>query len=735
MRAIRGAIVSNTVIKQFEQLAAKAEETLRQRTAEDRIRVQVGSATCENAAGSEEVYDEFCKYIAASARTDILLHKTGCTGRCSREPIVGVIVPGQMPVKYERVDRSMVHEIFTQHIQQGKPLLQKVLDGPIDKIVEYEILVCGSPRCNWLGPNSFLPLLNEKLQAAGLGPDVVGVKTASCFGACVEKEIGQSSYMLVRPDKVLYRVRNEADLDEIIRDHLQSGHPVGRLKVPGKTVGRKFFELYGDVAFFNRQSRVALRHNGVIDPESIEEYFHYRGFQALAKVLEKNDPKWVVKEITESKLRGRGGGGYPTGTKWKMGADAPDKIKYLICNADEGDPGAFMDRSMLESDPFNVIEGMIIGAFAIGANQGFAYIRAEYPMAIDRIQNAIDRCREWGLLGKNILGSGFDFDLEIRLGAGAFVCGEETALIHSIEGERGQPRIRPPYPTQSGLWGKPTVINNVETFANVPAVINYGADWFARMGSEKSGGTKVFALAGKITHTGLVEVPMGTTLREVVYEIGGGVAGGKQLKAIQTGGPAGGCIPAKWIDTPVDYDTLTKAGSIMGSGGMIVLDEEDCMVDIAKFFMTFSQDESCGKCTPCREGTTRMMEILERITGGKGTLEDLDKLKRLGMLMKKASLCGLGRAAPNPILSTLEHFRDEYLAHVTERCCPAHRCTALVHFEIDEEKCVGCTACARNCPVTCISGVRKEVHIIDQNRCIKCGRCFEVCRFDAVKRM
>ena len=363
-----------------------------------------------------------------------------------------------------------------------------------------------------------------------------------------------------------------------------------------------------------------------------------------------------------------------------MGAEAAEKTKYLICNADEGDPGAFMDRSMLESDPFNVIEGMIIGAFAIGANQGFVYIRAEYPMAIDRIQNAIDRCHEWGLLGKNILGSGFDFDLEIRLGAGAFVCGEETALIHSIEGERGQPRIRPPYPTQSGLWGKPTVINNVETFANVSAVINYGAEWFARMGSEKSGGTKVFALAGKITHTGLVEVPMGTTLREVVYEIGGGVAGGKELKAIQTGGPAGGCIPAKWIDTPVDYDTLTKAGSIMGSGGMIILDEEDCMVDIAKFFMTFSQDESCGKCTPCREGTTRMMEILERITTGKGTLEDLDKLKRLGLLMKKASLCGLGRAAPNPILSTLEHFRDEYLAHVTERRCPAHRCTALGAF-------------------------------------------------------
>ena len=520
------------------------------------------------------------------------------------------------------------------------------------------------------------------------------VTRASCFGACTATEAGRFSHLLVRPDKVLYRVRDEAELDEIVRAHLLGGRPVEHLKVPGKTVGRKFLELYGDVAFFNRQSRVALRHNGVIDPESMEEYFHYRGFQALAKVLEKNDPQWVIEEISRSKLRGRGGGGYPTGQKWKMGAAAAEPIRYLICNADEGDPGAFMDRSMLESDPLNVLEGMIIGGFAIGARQGFFYVRAEYPMAIQRIQRAIEQCRQWGLLGKNILGSGFDFDLEIRLGAGAFVCGEETSLIHSIEGERGQPRVRPPYPTESGLWGKPTVINNVETFANVPAVINYGAEWFARIGTKLSGGTKVFALAGKVQHTGLVEVPMGTSLRTVVYEIGGGVAGGRQLKAIQTGGPAGGCIPAKCCDLAVDFDTLAKAGSIMGSGGMIILDEDDCMVDIARFFMTFSQDESCGKCTPCREGTTRMLEILERITAGGGTLEDLDKLQRLGLLMRRASLCGLGRAAANPVLSTLEHFRDEYLAHVTEHRCPAHKCKSLVHYEIDAEKCVGCTVCA-----------------------------------------
>ena len=727
--------MATKVSQQFQALARRAEEALRRRAAGDRIRIQVGSATCEHAAGSREVLDEFRKHLAAAGRDDILLHQTGCTGRCSREPIVGVMIPGQIPVKYERVDRPLVHEIFTRHVQQGNPVLERVLDGPVESLAPRELLICGSVRCGWKGSRPFAEALDEKLKAAGLTAEQVHVTQASCFGACNAAEAGRFSHLLVRPDKVLYRIENEAELEEIIREHLVGGRPVERLEVPGKTVGRKFLELYGDVAFFNRQSRVALRHNGVIDPESIEEYFHYRGFQALAKVLEKSDPRWVIDEISRSKLRGRGGGGYPTGQKWKMGFEAADKTRYLICNADEGDPGAFMDRSMLESDPLNVVEGMLIGGFAIGARQGFFYVRAEYPLAIERIQRAVDLCHQWGLLGKDILGSGFDFDLEIRLGAGAFVCGEETALIHSIEGERGQPRVRPPYPTEHGLWGKPTVINNVETFANVTAVINYGADWFARIGTEKSGGTKVFALAGKVTHTGLVEVPMGTTLDTVVNTIGGGPAGGKQLKAIQTGGPAGGCIPAKWADLNVDFDTLAKAGSIMGSGGMIVLDQDDCMVDIAKYFMAFSQDESCGKCTPCREGTTRMLEILQRITTGSGTLADLDKLRRLGLLMRRASLCGLGRAAANPVLSTLEHFRDEYVAHVTDYRCPAHKCKALIHYEIDPAACVGCTVCARNCPVTCISGLRKEPHLIDQLRCVKCGRCFEVCRFEAVKRM
>jgi (2Fe-2S) ferredoxin len=474
------------VSQQFASLALKAEEWLRARAADSPIRIQVGSATCEQAAGADDVLTEFRKHLVASGRTDILLHRTGCTGRCSREPIVGVMVPGQMPVKYERVDRTAVHEIFTNHILGGKPLLDRVLDGPVERIAEYEILICGSARCGWKGAKSFAVVLTEKLAAAGVGLQKARVTAGSCFGACNLEDASNRSHLLIRPDKVLYRVVDEADLDEIIREHILGGQVVERLKVPGKTIGRKFLEIYGDVAFFNRQSRIALRHSGVLDPESIEEYFHYRGFQALTKVLDKGNPKWVVEEITKSKLRGRGGGGFPTGEKWAMAAKAAEKTRYLICNADEGDPGAFMDRSMLESDPLNVVEGMIIGGYAIGATRGFFYVRAEYPMAIRRIQNAIDQCRRWGLLGKDILGSGFNFDLEIRLGAGAFVCGEETALIHSIEGERGQPRIRPPYPTESGLWGKPTVINNVETFANVPAVINYGADWFSRIGTTRS---------------------------------------------------------------------------------------------------------------------------------------------------------------------------------------------------------------------------------------------------------
>jgi NADH:ubiquinone oxidoreductase subunit F (NADH-binding)/NAD-dependent dihydropyrimidine dehydrogenase PreA subunit len=541
--------------------------------------------------------------------------------------------------------------------------------------------------------------------------------------------------VLARPEKVLYRLNGEEDLRDLLQIHVGEGRVVERLQVLEEPIALEFLERYGDVSFFNQQSRIALRNAGVVDPESIEEYIDFDGFKAMSLALQKGDPEWVINELTKARLRGRGGGGFLTGTKWSLARKQADTTRYIICNGDEGDPGAFMDRSMLESDPFNIVEGMIIGGFAIGAQKGFFYIRAEYPLAIKRIQHAINVCREHGLLGTNIMGSGFDFDLEIRLGAGAFVCGEETALIRSIEGERGQPKVRPPYPTDRGLWGHPTCINNVETFANVSAILRFGGDWYARIGTEKSGGTKVFALAGKVKHTGLVEVPLGTPLSRVVNEIGGGVSGGKQLKAIQTGGPAGGFIPASMQDMEVDFEPLQKAGSIMGSGGMIVLSEDDCMVDIAKFYMAFSQEESCGKCTPCREGTTRILEILERITQGKGVPEDMDKLHRLSRLCQRTSLCGLGRAAPNPVLSSLKHFREEFLAHIHDKHCPAKKCVALIHYEINPDKCIGCTICLRNCPVECITGTRKEVHVIDQAACVKCGNCFDVCKFAAIDRV
>jgi NADH:ubiquinone oxidoreductase subunit F (NADH-binding) len=519
-----------------------------------------------------------------------------------------------------------------------------------------------------------------------------------------------------------------------VADHLEKGQQVGEYAWTGKRVSNRFLPLYGDLSFFGKQLRLTLRNCGVIDPESLDEYLAVQGYEALATVLTAMTPEQVIQSLLDSGLRGRGGGGFPTGLKWRFAATQETDEKFIICNADEGDPGAFMDRSTIEGDPHSVLEGLIIGGYAIGAQKGFVYIRAEYPLAIKRIEKAIEDARQAGFLGKDILNSGFDFDVELRLGAGAFVCGEETAMIHSIEGSRGMPRPRPPYPSISGLWGKPTVINNVETLANIPVIIVDDAHWFSSIGTEKSKGTKVFALAGKVKNTGLIEVPMGTTLREIIYDVGGGIQGDKEFKAVQTGGPAGGCLPASMLDTPVDYDTLAKAGSIMGSGGMIVMDEHTCMVDVSKFFLEFTQNESCGKCTPCREGTKRMLEILERITEGRGEEGDIDKLLRLGDTIQKASLCGLGQCAPNPVISTIKHFREEYEAHVRDKHCPAGVCTSLVTYEIDPEKCIGCTACARKCPVNCISGERKEVHVIDQSQCIKCGNCFEACKFDAVKR-
>lgn len=728
--------MASPVIENYQKLVAESEAYIKKLNDPPKIMVQIGSATCENAAGANEILQEFQKHIVSSGRTDIAITRTGCTGRCSCEPIVRVIFPNLAPVKYERVSRDIVHQIFTRHILGGQPVAEYLLDHPAEQNqIKYDFLFCGGVRCGCSIEHArFQFIFEEKLSAAGIDPKSYSIIRANCFGLCRQEHLGHVTHILVRPNKIIYRIQNNEDLDEIIRVHIGQGRVVDRLRIGDEPMGQRFFELYGDNAFFNRQSRIALRNSGIIDPESIEEYIHFGGFKTFTTALEKNDPQEIIRVITESKLRGRGGGGYPTGNKWAMGAAEKDTEKFIICNADEGDPGAFMDRSMLEGDPFSVLEGMMIGALAIGATRGFFYIRAEYPMAIKRVQNAIECARARGLLGSHILGSNFSFDIEIRLGAGAFVCGEETALIHSIEGRRGQPRIRPPYPTQRGLWQKPTVINNVETFANIPVILDYGASWFNKIGTDKSGGTKVFALAGKVNHTGLVEVPMGTTLREIVFHIGGGIPNGKKLKAIQTGGPAGGCIPAQFLDTVVDFDSLMSVGSIMGSGGMIIMDEDDCMVDIAKFFITFSQDESCGKCTPCREGSKRMLEILERITSGKGVPEDLDKLQRLGLLMKRASLCGLGRAAANPVLSTLKYFRDEYDAHVIDHRCPAHKCAALIHYEISPDRCVGCTACARSCPVQCIAGQPKKLHVIDQSRCIKCGRCFQVCRFNAVDR-
>jgi NADH:ubiquinone oxidoreductase subunit F (NADH-binding)/(2Fe-2S) ferredoxin/NAD-dependent dihydropyrimidine dehydrogenase PreA subunit len=718
--------------KQFTQLKEKLLKNYDDH--HNQIIVQIGSATCENAAGADQVRLEFQKLIQASGRQDIIIKQTGCTGRCSREPIVGVFVPGQFPFKYEKVTVPKVQEIFQQHVLGGKPVVKLILDKKTDRIYTRVVTFSSLSTCSTELPTRWSAIFQERMKAKGLDDDSLRVFTGGCLGIYPAGQEGEKVGMLVFPEKTIYTVGTVDELDKIIQSHFIENKILESAKAKIDPLIEHFFTLYGDVAFFNKQTRLTLRNSGIIDPISLQDYMVNNGFEALARTLEKNNPAGVIDEVLRSGLRGRGGAGYPTGRKWRdatiLGKDDP--IRYLVCNADEGDPGAFMDRSALEGDPFSIVEGMIIGAFAISSHQGFLYIRAEYPLAIERMENALEKCRATGLLGKNILGSGFDFDLEIRLGAGAFVCGEETALMLSIEGKRGEPRIRPPYPTQSGLWGHPTVINNVETLANIPVILLYGADWFARIGTEKSKGTKVFALVGKIKNAGLVEVPMGTTLKEIIYNIGGGVAEGRTLKAVQTGGPSGGSIPAHMIDTPVDYESLTQAGTIMGSGGMIVLDDLDCMVAQSKFFLEFTQDESCGKCVPCREGTLRMLEILERITEGKGVEEDLVKLERLGKLIQKTSLCGLGQTAPNPVLSTLRYFREEFLVHIREKRCPAQKCAKLIRYEISAEKCTGCTLCARRCPVPCISGSARKPHVIDQERCIKCGECFMACKFGAV---
>ena len=588
------------------------------------------------------------------------------------------------------------------------------------------VLVCGGTGCTSSGSQQIIQTLKEELKKNRLQNEVAVVKTG-CHGLCAEGPV-----MIVYPEAVFYSKVRPEDVEEIVSEHLLKGRIVERL-VYHEAQAPEGIKSLNETTFYKKQHRIALRNCGVINPESIDEYIGTGGYEALGKVLTEMTPDEVIQTILDSGLRGRGGAGFPTGLKWRFASGNRGNVqKYVCCNADEGDPGAFMDRSVLEGDPHVVLEAMAIAGYAIGADQGYIYVRAEYPIAVERLQIAINQAREYGLLGKNIFESGFDFDIELRLGAGAFVCGEETALMTSIEGNRGEPRPRPPFPAVKGLFASPTILNNVETWANIPQIIINGPKWFASMGTEKSKGTKVFALGGKINNTGLVEIPMGTTLRTVIEDIGGGIPNGKKFKAAQTGGPSGGCIPAEHFDIPIDYDNLISIGSMMGSGGLIVMDEDTCMVDIAKFFLQFTVDESCGKCTPCRVGTKRLLELLEKITDGRGTLEDIDKMEELCYYIKDNALCGLGQTAPNPVLSTLRYFRDEYIEHVVNKRCPAGVCKKLITYKIDPVKCKGCTLCARNCPVDAIEGQVKVAHSIDTSKCVKCGTCIDKCRFGAI---
>lgn len=587
------------------------------------------------------------------------------------------------------------------------------------------VLICGGTGCTSSHSPKIQQEFADQLEKNNISKEVK-IVTTGCFGLCAEGPI-----VVVYPEGAMYTMVRVEDVKEIVEEHLVKGRLVKRL-MHGDTETEDTSKSLENVGFFKNQVRIALRNCGTINPENIDEYIAYDGYKALQMALTEMKPEDVIAEIKKSGLRGRGGAGFPTGLKWELTAKAKGDDKIIACNADEGDPGAFMDRSVLEGDPHSVIEAMIIAGYAIGANQGYIYVRAEYPIAVKRLNIAIEQAKDYGLLGKNILGTDFGFSLELRLGAGAFVCGEETALITSIEGKRGEPKPKPPFPAVRGLWQKPTLLNNVETYANIPIILTKGADWFTTIGSEKSKGTKVFAVGGKINNTGLVEVPIGTTLREVVYDIGGGIPNGKKFKAAQTGGPSGGCIPASLIDTPIDYETLKEIGSMMGSGGLIIMDEDNCMVDIAKFFLEFTVEESCGKCPPCRIGTKRMLEILERITGGKGEMEDIEKLEILSKNIISSALCGLGQSAPQPVLSTLKYFKDEYIAHVKDKKCPAGVCKSMMRYVIQADLCKSCGICAKNCPVGAISGEKKVPYVIDQDKCIKCGVCMEKCPFKAI---
>ena len=718
-----------TPLEQITKRRAEAVNNIISKGYLSKMRVFVGMATCEIAAGSKEVMQVFDAAIK-NGLTNVFLSQKGCAGRCNFEPTVEVIEEGKIPVKYGRVTPEMAKEIVERHLKKGEIIKEWLIEDEGKFHVAgapSSITLCDGTSCLSKGSKALENIVLEQLEIFGL-KDKVSFNLSGCLGMC-----GKGPIMIINPGYHIYGNLTEKDIPAIIESHIVNKKPLPDLLIDENHLFNRFYKVFGDANFFGKQMRITLRNCGVIDPESIDSYLSVRGYEALAKVLSEMKPNEVIQNMKKSGLRGRGGAGFPTGLKWELTAKESNPEKYVICNADEGDPGAFMDRSAIEGDPHTVIEGMLIGGYAVGAKKGIFYIRAEYPLAIKRLELALDLARKEGFIGQNIMGSDFSFEIEIRLGAGAFVCGEETALIHSVEGERGMPRPRPPFPSVSGLFGKPTLINNVETWANVPVVILDGPEWFSSIGTKNSKGTKVFALAGNVKNTGLVEVPMGTTLRQIIFDIGGGIPNGKQFKAVQTGGPSGGCLPSQYLDTEIDYDSLAKAGSIMGSGGMIIMDDSACMVSIAKYFLEFTQNESCGKCTPCREGTKRMLEILERITTGKGEMEDLAKLERLGNMIRKSSLCGLGQSAPNPVLSTMKNFREEYEEHIKEKKCRAAVCRDLITYSINE-KCTGCGACKRVCPTEAISGTVKNRHVIDDKKCIRCGRCYEVCKFSAVRK-